>query len=333
MTSPMIRAIRQAHPDWTIHAITAMRATSAYAEALSELDHIEHEDFLDYPVHVKATKLLRLRRRVYDYTILPYPSGRWQYHAGSVVMATGRLISHSYTSWHRFVPGYAYITPVEPIHVVDLNIRLLAGLGISTDVDRAYSMPTRWKLPPISGRKRIGFHLVSLDSRINKGNEHKSPPLATYAEVARRLHGDGFEIAAIGTEKERFVAEQFASLCGFPVDYITGTLEETAAQLRDCALVIAAESGIAHLTAAVQVPLVSVFAMTDPQRFAPIGDVKVLRPSICPPCYEPSDPRFTCKLNIDFACIRKDLTAEHMLSAVRERLAPVQITSRTASLT
>ena len=309
MTSPMIRAIRQAHPDWTIHAITAMRATNAYAEALPDLDRVDHEDFLDLPTHVKAAKLLRLRRRDYEYTILPYPSGRWQYHAGSIVMATGRLISHSYTSWHRFVPGYAYTTPVDPIHVVDLNNRLLRGLGISDDVDRTYSFPSNGILPPISGRKRIGFHLVSLDSRINKGNEHKSPPLATYAEVARRLHDEGYDIAAIGTDKERFVADQFAALCGFPVEYITGSLEETATQLRDCALVISARVGHRASDRRRAVPLVSVFAMTDPQRFAPIGDVTVLRPSICPPCYEPSDPRFTCKLNIDFACIRKDLTA------------------------
>jgi ADP-heptose:LPS heptosyltransferase len=324
MTSPMIRAIRQAHPDWTIHAITAMRATNAYAEAIPELDRVDHEDFLDFPTHVKATKLLRLRRRDYEYTILPYPSGRWQYHAGSLVMATGRLISHSYAPWHRYVPGYAYTTPIAPIHVVDLNNRLLRGLNISDDVDRSYVYPSKWNLPPISGRKRIGFHLVSLDSRINKGNEFKSPPLATYAEVARSLRADGYEIAAIGTEKERFVADEFATLCGFPVDYITGTLQETAEQLRDCALVIAAESGIAHLTAAVQVPLVSVFAMTDPARFAPIGDVTVLRPSACPPCYEPSDPRFTCKLNIDFACVRKDLTAGHMVRAVHARLTPIR---------
>ena len=324
MTSPMIRAIRRAHPDWTIHAITAMRATNAYAEGLPELDRVDHEDFLDYPAHTKLTKLLRLRRREYEYTILPYPSGRWQYHAGSIVMATGRLISHSYSSWHRFVPGYAYTTPIAPIHVVDLNNLLLRGLGISDDVDRTYVNPSKWNLPPISGRKRIGFHLVSLDSRINKGNEHKSPPLATYAEVARQLHADGYDIAAIGTEKERFVAEEFAILCGFPVEYITGPLQETARQLRDCSLVIAAESGIAHLTAAIRVPLVSVLAMTDPARFAPIGDVAVLRPSACKPCYEPSDPSFTCKLNIDFACVRKDLTAGHMLRAVRERLAPVE---------
>jgi ADP-heptose:LPS heptosyltransferase len=320
----MIRGIRQAHPDWTIHAITAMRATNAYAEALPELDRVDHEDFLDLPTQTKFTKLLRLRRRDYDFTMLPYPSGRWQYHAGSIVMATGRLISHSYSRWHRYVPGYAYTTPIQPIHVVDLNNLLLRGLGISSDVDRAYSVPEKWNLPPITGRKRVGFHLVSLDSRINKGNEHKSPPLATYADVARQLHADGYEIAAIGTEKERFVADEFAILCGFPVEYLTGTLAETATQLRDCALVIAAESGIAHLTAAIAVPLVSVFAMTDPARFAPVGDVTVLRPSDCPPCYEPSDPRFECKLGIDFACVRKDLTAGHMVRAVQERLAPVR---------
>lgn len=324
MTSPMIRAIREAHPDWTIHAITAMRATNAYAEAIPQLDRVDHEDFLDYPAHVKLTKLLRLRRRDYEYTILPYPSGRWQYHAGSIVMATGRLISHSYAPWHSYVPGYAYTTPVEPIHVVDLNNLLLRGLGISNDVDRHYAMPGKWNLPPISGRRRVVFHLVSLDSRINKGNEFKSPPLATYADVARQLHEDGYEIAATGTEKERFVAEEFALHCGFPVEYVTGSLQETAEQLRDSAIVIAAESGIAHLTAAIQVPLVSVFAMTDPARFAPIGDVTVLRPSSCKPCYEPSDPRFACKLNIDFACVRKDLTAAHMVRAVRDRLALVK---------
>ena len=297
-----------------------MRSTHGYVGALGELDSSECEDFLEYPAHRKLLKLLRLRARNYDYVFLPYPAARWQYHAGALLLASGRLLTHEYRSFQRWVPGYKFTPPVIGTeHVVAANARLLAGVGISPDIEMKYIEPSRWQLPSRQPRRRVAFHLVSLDSAINKGNAQKSPPLATYAAVAAGLKAAGYEVCAVGTGKERAVAGDFSRLCGFPIPFISGTLEQTARQLRECALVIAAESGIAHLAAAIKAPLLCVFGMTDPRRFAPLAeDVYPIRMSECPPCYDPSDRQFACKLGIAFRCVREDLPAEAILRRALE---------------
>lgn len=320
MASPMIHAIKQQRPDWQIDSITALKSTQAYVAALPDLSHAEHEEFLDYPAWYKLVKLLRVRARRYDAVILPYPAARWQYHAGALMLARHGLIAHEYRVVYRFFPGYKFRPKYKRRHVVDENADLLRGLDLSTDIDRRYQFPVRWNLPERTPQRTVAFHLISLDSRINKGNFHKSPPLETYAGVARALKLKGFNIAIVGAGAELELKTAFEDLCGFETDVITGSLRDSSEKLRTCSLVIASESGIAHLSAALRVPVVCVFAMTSPDRFSPIGNVSIVRPSDCPPCYDPLDKSFSCAKMIDFACIKRDVTAQDILAAALQQL-------------
>jgi ADP-heptose:LPS heptosyltransferase len=320
MATPMIRSIRSQRPNWTIHGISAIQATGQYVGRIPELDTAEFEAFLNYPLTKKFHKLLNVAQRHYDHVILPYPAARWQYHAGALLASRGNLIAHKYRRSQSVMPGYTWSPKLHMAHVVDLNAELLPGLGLLPQVEHKYSCPPEWASLPHLREHRVGFHLTSLDSAINKGNHNKAWPLERYVALGRILHERGYEISAIGVGRELEIIDTFELMCGFPVGRITGTLDQTARQLARCSAVVAHESGIAHLAAATGVPTICIFAMTDPSRFAPVGNVTIVRDSLCPPCYDPRHKNFSCKLNIDFKCVREDITIDRLDSILAEAL-------------
>jgi ADP-heptose:LPS heptosyltransferase len=317
MTSPMIRAIKMQRPDIHIEAISAIAPARDYAFANPDIDSAEHEDFLDYSAGKKLYKLLRLRMRRYDFTILPYPAPRWQYHAGALVLADGRLVTHNYRKLQRLFPGYHAQLPVEPKHQSKLNIALLPALGLEpVDVGR-YTFPSRWGFEPARIREReIAFHLSSANSPISKGNERKSPPLSFFAAVIQKLASRGYKISAVGSGAELAAIPVLEKMTGVELRAVSGKLRDVAETLSKVSCVVAPDSGIGHLAAAVGTPVFSIFGVTDPRTFAPLGNVCVYRPSSCPACFKMSDARFACKRDLDFACLGADLNPEAATAAL-----------------
>lgn len=94
------------------------------------------------------------------------------------------------------------------------------------------------------------------------------------------------------------------------------SLPELIALMRRADLCIAGDTGPAHLAAAVDCPIVSIFGPANPQRTAPYRGATVLHdPPPCGPCYR----RTYCS---HMTCFQR-LTVDRVLAACRERLAGV----------
>ena len=99
-------------------------------------------------------------------------------------------------------------------------------------------------------------------------------PAERFAEVGRRLvderHG---RILVLGSEADRPVCERVAAEIGSDALNLAGQTDflALAALLGECRCVVANDSGGMHLAAALGIPLVGIFGMTDPEKTAPVG--------------------------------------------------------------
>ncbi len=126
---------------------------------------------------------------------------------------------------------------------------------------------------------------------VGAGDESKRWPLDRWTELATRLRGAGHAAALLAghVERER-VGEGALRAAGV---VLVESASDLARRLHASRLVVGADSGPAHLGAALGVPTVALFGPTDPARWAPIGP----RASVL----APESPRAMAWLSVDAA--------------------------------
>lgn len=108
-------------------------------------------------------------------------------------------------------------------------------------------------------------------------------PAEHYVVLGRRLVAEcGMSILIFGSRGEKRLCEEIAHRIGAQARNLAGEtgLREWAATMRGCAGVVSNDSGGMHLAAALGIPVVGVFGITDPAKTGPIGEqCKVLQKS------------------------------------------------------
>jgi ADP-heptose:LPS heptosyltransferase len=137
-------------------------------------------------------------------------------------------------------------------------------------------------------------------------------PAARLASLAAALERDGIPVVFLGGPTAGPLRDAVERAGGKPVRSLVGRDHPALlpALLARFALLVAPDSGPAHVAAAVGVPVVTLFGPTDPRLTAPLGPGHALwRRPPCGPCFLPRCP-------IDHRCLR-DLEVEEVLAAVR----------------
>jgi ADP-heptose:LPS heptosyltransferase len=266
-----------------------------------------------------AALLRECRRDAYDALFLAYPASRAPYHVVAKAFAAKRRIAHRYS---RVTPGnllwvYDDLVEIDAKHNVLRNLDLLRAAGFSPRSEGvAYSVPPSW-IGAVRDPRRVVVHVGSVD---HDGFALKRWPLESFGDVARVLVDEGFSVTFLAGPDEREVTARVASTDGrFGV--FEGTIGDVARFISESALVIANDSGIAHLSAGVGTHAIALHGPT-PVEYGPFGTFgHPLRASACPPCFDPVVPFSGCALNIDFACLRKDLTVNDVTRAALGLLA------------
>jgi len=147
-----------------------------------------------------------------------------------------------------------------------------------------------------------------------------------YAEVAIKKISEGWQVWLMGSAKDQAVAETIRNLLTTTaLEYahnLAGVTQlDQAIALMDCAdAVISNDSGLMHIAAALQKPLVVVFGSTSPDHTPPLSNcVKVVTNKIeCSPCFERECPK------IHHKCLR-ELMPVQVISAFDELLQDVAV--------
>ncbi|HEX5379589.1 MAG TPA: glycosyltransferase family 9 protein [Phenylobacterium sp.] len=131
---------------------------------------------------------------------------------------------------------------------------------------------------PVPGGNRPRPYVVLIPG----GSEHrldKRWPADRYGELAKRLHGQGYDIVIIGGPPEGAVARQIQKYVGTARD-LTGRTDFASIALigAKAALVIGNDTGPLHLAAATGAPTIVLFSKaSNPALSAPRGHVAVLQ--------------------------------------------------------
>jgi heptosyltransferase-2 len=109
-----------------------------------------------------------------------------------------------------------------------------------------------------------------------------------YAELARRLAGQGAAIVLLGGPGESASAQVIAAESGVPVRDTTGnSIAEALALLARCDVVVGGDTGLVHCARALGRPTVLVFGPTDPARHVFAEADRPVRVELdCSPCHD-----------------------------------------------
>lgn len=142
-------------------------------------------------------------------------------------------------------------------------------------------------------------------------------PAAYFAEVALDFLNQSGQVWILGGPKDQEVADEIQKICeGACVNFVGKTSLPDAIDLLDMAsIVVTNDSGLMHITAAVQTPLVVVYGSTSPGFTPPLSsDVKILSLQLeCSPCFER-----TCRFK-HYHCMT-ELLPKQVLAAMKTLL-------------
>jgi heptosyltransferase-2 len=119
-------------------------------------------------------------------------------------------------------------------------------------------------------------------------------PAEHYAEVARAKLAQGWQVWLFGSAKDHPVTQIINQLSGERCANLAGltALEETVDLLACADVVVSNDSGLMHIAAAVDVPVIAIYGSTDSDYTPPFSDkAKVLRLGLeCSPCFKRECP-------------------------------------------
>ncbi len=139
-------------------------------------------------------------------------------------------------------------------------------------------------------------------------------PVQYYAELAQKLRAQGYAVWLIGSPKDREVAEKIVSLGNQPVRNLCGTtdLGDAIALLSCASLVVSNDSGLMHIAAALDRPMLAIFGSSSPQFTPPLStQARVLKLDIkCSPCFKRECPlgHFNCMMQLTPSEVGKQVT-------------------------
>ena len=145
-------------------------------------------------------------------------------------------------------------------------------------------------------------------------------PAAHFARLAALIVNalPGVQIACLGGPKDREIADEIARTAGVQVRNLCGetSLLDAIALMKSMTAVVTNDSGLMHMAAALDVPLVALYGSTDPAHTPPLSPLAAIAriPIECSPCFQR-----VCPLG-HLRCLN-DLTPDLIWAQLQPRLA------------
>jgi len=278
--------------------------------------------------------LLRAIPEVHEVIINPYPHGALQlmarYRLGRQLRAAhydqAIVLPNSWKS--ALVPFFAGI-PLrtgfigEARHVLLNDKRKLDKTALPLMVERFAQLAedAEGKIPRPLSNPKLGISETQCDATLQKLNLVMDKPVAVFcpgaeygpakrwpanyfAEIAQRLRQHGYQVWLIGSGKDKPVADEIDRLAGSNCVNLCGRTDlGDAIALLSCAqLVISNDSGLMHLAAALDRPMLALFGSSSPQFTPPLSaQASVVKIDIeCSPCFKRECPlgHFNCMMQL-----------------------------------
>lgn len=122
----------------------------------------------------------------------------------------------------------------------------------------------------------------------------KQWPVIHYAEVAKHYLANGWQVWLLGSDKDRVICQELDAITGHQTKVLAGktSLPQAVDLMSFASLVVANDSGLMHIAAALQKPLIAVYGSTDPGHTPPLSqNHAIARLNLdCSPCFKRECP-------------------------------------------
>jgi heptosyltransferase-2 len=308
MTTPAVRSIRHNFPEAKI----TLLALPWVADVFSVCPHIDQVFIYDKQgkhqgLRGKLRLAAELRQQNYDLTILLQNAIE-----AALITALARIpVRGGYTTDGRALLLTHRVRKhpeIKSKHQVHYYQEMLEGLGLERSENslELFLDPTAEQeadaliKEAVQGEEKADIPIIGLNPGAAYGPA-KCWPAAKYAELAGQLaEKTGGLIVIFGTAADQEAAAEISAAAGDLMLDLTGktTLAQALACIARCSVFVTNDSGLMHVAAALNTPLVAVFGSTDHIATGPYSEqATVVRRSVeCSPCMKTHCPKghFQC---------------------------------------
>ncbi|MGE0133800.1 MAG: glycosyltransferase family 9 protein [Dehalococcoidia bacterium] len=300
MTSPALRALHEGGPPGT--EVTLLTSpTGAHAGHLVpevarviayEAPWMKPTVPLDAAAHFDLVERLRAAR--YDGAVIFTVHTQSALPAALLCFLAGiprRLAHVRENPYHLLTDWVPEIEPHEVVrHEVQRQLDLVATVGRRpSDEHLRLSVPAeamRWARTFLATHRLAAVPWCVL--HVGASAPSRRYPPERFAEVARALAGHGWRLVFTGSEEERPLVDAVRDLAAVDSLSLCGALDfpRLAALIEAAPLLISNNTAPAHIAAAVQTPVVDLYALTNPQHTPWRVPARVLSNDVpCRDCY------------------------------------------------
>lgn len=193
------------------------------------------------------------------------------------------------------------------------DIRYLDKTRLPLMIERffALGLPNNAELPTLLPKPNLHVSADGIDSAVTKFNLDISKPILVlcpgaeygpakrwpasyYAEVAKQKVNDGWSVWVMGSVKDQVLGNEIQTITSQGCVDLTGrtSLGEAIDLLSLAQMVVTNDSGLMHIAAALQRPLIAIYGSSSPKFTPPLSEqVKILSLNLsCSPCFQRECP-------------------------------------------
>ncbi len=300
------------------------------------INHIFFIDFLHQSKYKSLREVMAIRRNKYNYSINVYPSNRWEYNVLQRILGAKIRLGTRYQNYsrrnldffnsflvnevkdrHNVLQNFDYIKKIIP----EAKEEELGGYKIIVDEKDKFWAENYIKNNKLNNTQLIGFHAGSQTFK-----RHINKRWTKYSGLAKKLN-ESFNSKIILFGIERDVNKKIFD--GNPdISFIpeTGSISESIALMQHCRLFVTNDTALMHISAALQIPTVAIFAYTNYKELHPWKNKHIIirRELDCSPCFFNSPKPVQCIFTgaEEFKCI-KEISVDEVFDACRKLIEEV----------
>lgn len=281
MTMPAIRALKQAAPGRKITLLT-----SPYAEPLAQLYPeidgriIHNAAWVNNTIPWNTQDILSLtgliKGKRFDAAVIftvysqsPLPTAFLCRLAG-----IRHILAYSRENPYQLITDW--LPDREPLynikHEVTRQLDLVKYTGATAETDDLFvpldKNAVRYAAVKL---KKLGVDMAKRWLVLHPGvsEARRRYPVDLYAEASRRLVHEGWQIVLTGTQNEKELADYICSKAGSGIFSTVGMLDlkQLIGLLSQTRVLIANNTGVIHVAAALKTPVIGIYAATNPQHY------------------------------------------------------------------
>ncbi len=257
----------------------------------------------------------------YDVCINFYPSNRYQYNIFSFLTFAKKRVGHRYKHSNFLQMNWLKnftIMEDEDLHCVEENVRLLKLLNINVSKEEIFPLLIYFKEEELKNAKKIigkknkfnNFIGIHPGTSRFKNQFKRRWPKENFLKLIKYLLDKKNKIFVFGGKDDKDVLNYLKlNIHSEDVLFINNKdIRTVGAIIKNLDLFISNDSGLMHLAAACNIPVVAIFGPTNPNWVRP-WKVKheIVRCNIeCSPCFFYSPKPLSCHRKIrKFECLKK----------------------------